>query len=98
MKPEEWDEITDRNKEAELKSKGGIILLEGFDHDPDSMVVYEKGIVELVNTSEKNIPFEVRIGDFIVYNHGALVQVDKGKNEKKKTVKYADIICLFRYQ
>lgn len=95
LRQQDWDVI--RGKQKGPVKIGSLYIPEGLseEHDPDDMVVYDQGIIVTINETEKQ-PFEVKIGDYIVFNHGAVVKRDEKTGEKFKAVKYDQIICVWR--
>lgn len=91
--PERFD--NEEEVHGDYVKKGGFFLHKDSteEHDPDDMVVYAHGVIEKL--SEKP-DIDIRIGDYITYNHGSVVHKDNISKEKKKIVRYSDIIVVFR--
>jgi len=80
------------------EKKVGSLFMPGdvSNKDKHGMVNYAKGEVVKINTTESDIPFEVKVGDTIVYNVEAVLLNDHFGEPSLSMVKYNDILALLR--
>lgn len=100
-------EMSEEDKElkksglVKVSDKSNIIAPEGFgrsESDPDLMIKFAYGIVSVLpnthNDSEIGVTLEK--GDYVVYNHGSVIEYNATQDIKRKIVRCSEIIVVFK--